>query len=237
MTLALTPNVKRICMQLATARKIQGQSQAVVASSAMLSIKGLNSLYAGRGSPSIATLDALAHIHGLGPITTIASPHRMDDKMKYGPNVMHLIQQLNAEQALRGQLRQRTVRAESRFVFARLGLGHRILSDRDVYDAANNANASAVAMDVKAIVLGQGGLRLRNPILKYDGGTMDLDAVHALPVMVAPSGVGERVFQGREREVTGQTNDTASDVPSDDDDQQEIDPELDALLFGSPKKD
>jgi hypothetical protein len=161
----------------------------------------------------------------------------MDDKMKYGPNVMHLIQQLNAEQALRGQLRQRTVRAESRFVFARLGLGHRILSDRDVYDAANNANASAVAMDVKAIVLGQGGLRLRNPILKYDGGTMDLDAVHALPVMVAPSGVGERVFQGREREVTGQTNDTASDVPSDDDDQQEIDPELDALLFGSPKKD
>lgn len=236
MTLALTPNVRRICAQLATARKIQGQSQAVVASAVMLSIKGLNSLYAGRGSPSIATLDTLAHFHGLGPITTGVNPHRMDDKMKYGPNVMHLIQQLNAEQALRGQIRQRTIRAESRFVFARLGLGHRILSDRDVYDAANNANATAVALDVKSIVLHQGGIRLRNPILKYDGGTMDLDAVHALPVLVAPTGVGERVFQGREREAEGQTNDTPKNVSSPDDAEVEIDPEFEALLFGTPKK-
>lgn len=246
MALALTPNVRRICAQLNVARRMQGQSQAVAAAAATLSIKGLNSLYAGRGSPTLAELDALAHLHGLGPITTIVRPNCMDERLKHGANAMQLIHTLNAEQAMRGQIKQRTIRAESRFIFARLGLGHRILSDRDVYDAAHSANVSAVAMDVKAMVLHQGGLRLRSTVLTYAGGTMDLDEAVPLPVLTPPTDVGARLHQGRARDemdeldamlAEGQTNATANVVPApelyDGDDQQELTPELEAQLFGN----
>jgi len=213
MTLALTPNVKRICLQLSMARRLQGQSLAVAADVAMLSVKGLNSLYAGRGSPQLSSLNALATMHGLGPITTVLRPDRLDTHQTDGvSNVMHLLHALNAEQALRGQIRQRTIRAESRFVFASLGLGHRILTDRDVYDAASSATVSAVAMDVKALVLKQGGIRLRFPVLKYDGGEVNVDAAVPLPTFTAALGVNQKVSQGR----AGQPNPEPNVVPTDD---------------------
>lgn len=210
MTLALTPNVKRICLQLSMARRMQGQSLAVAADVAMLSIKGLNSLYAGRGSPQVSALNALATMHGLGHITTVLRPERLDTHQTAGvSNVMHLLQALNAEQALRGQMRQRTVRAESRFVFSSLGLGHRILTDRDVYDAASSVMVSAVAMDVKALVLKQGGIRLRNHMLKYDGGEVNLDDAVPLPVFDTSLGVNQKIHQG-------QDNPEPNNVPADD---------------------
>lgn len=214
MTLALTPNVKRVCLQLSMARRIQGQSLAVAADTALLSIKGLNSLYAGRGSPQLASLNALAIMHGLGPITTVVRPERVDAHQTEGvSNVMHLLHALNAEQALRGKMRQRAIRSESRFLFASLGLGHRILTDRDVYEASSSAMVSAVAVDVKAMVLKQGGICLRTPILKYDGGELNLNDAVPLPVFDGALGAAQKTHQGR-----GQDNAEPNDVPTGDTD-------------------
>lgn len=213
MTLAVTPNVKRLCSQLALARRVQKITQTVCADAAGLSVRGLTSLYAGRGNPSLHSLDALTRLHGLGHITVCVRPERIDAKAAESGNILPLIHMLNMEQSLRDRMRQRTIRAESRFVFTRLGMGHRTLSDRDVHDIATNINASAVAGDVKSLVLNLGGICLRNHVLKYDGGTLDLNEAVPVPFFSGTEGVARTLHQGR-----GQDNAEPNDVPTGDTD-------------------
>lgn len=235
MTLALSPTVKRICFQLSVARSTQKRSQAEAAKVAGLSIKGLTSLYAGMGSPSLFALDSLARWHGLGHITVIARPAVIDDKMLNCTNPLPLLQMLNTEQTFR-RVKQQSLRAESRFVYLSLGLGHRTLSSASVADMAYNIASSASDVDIKARILSQGGLCLRNRFVAYganDEFTLDLDGAVAMPNPPVNS-ENSRLSQGRVRDVLGQTNDTTDNVPSPDDAEVEIDPELDALLSSVP---
>ena len=248
MTLALSPTVKRICLQLAVARNQQKRPQADAAKVAGLSIKGLTALYAGRGCPSLQSLDALARWHGLGHITVIARPAVLDDKMLNCENPLPMLNMLNMEQTFR-RVKQQTLRAESRFIYLQLGLGHRTLSSVSVADMQYNIGCSASDVDIKARILGQGGLCLRSRFLGYGHNmeeTLDLDG--AVPMPSAPSNTENfRLSQGRARTAEmdeldamlaeGQTNATANVVPApelyDGDDQQELTPELEAQLFGN----
>lgn len=175
MTSRLTPTIVRICKQVELARTLLDKSLAKTAQTTGMTPSRYNAIRNQSGVLRLHNLHLMAVSMGLGGLTYVNSPDTLSDHFK---NIHALLKYAELYQQRR-DIRQARLRAESRFLFQQLNMGHRILRSEAVSRMANALDVMAVELDVKARIIGLGGLRLQNTIIPAGVGreAQDLDAL------------------------------------------------------------